>query len=309
MNTKSLIKILMVAIVAMTFFTSCNSNGKGGKSEDTLGSTTENGDFIDFYNAYVDVNKIEKEKIEDIAEWVTEKYTKDKQNLFVPTYSFRGIDYEKNVKKLNEGLKVKVDQQDEINKNIKILLASAETIRAKMEEFKLYKTAEDFKADNWKKGDELVDSIKVACENYYSASDALSPIMSALADKAEAEFIAKDPNKDYILALKKSMKNLDKFYDALVEASNGKDKTKLDSSYTDIEKSLTDLKALNPENIKDVARKSYYGNYVKYFEETVAVCRKANNNVKSGSANYQSLGNEIDSKYSILISTYNNFIN
>jgi len=307
MKTKSITKITLIALLVISIFTSCNSTGKG-KSEDTLGSTSENGSYIDFYNAFIDLHKEIQDKMEDISEWSTEKFPNDK-TVYQPAFNYLGMDYDKNKKILEGGLTVKVDQQDEINKNIKIYLAAIQTVTTKLEEFKLYKTAEDHKADNWKKGDELVDSIKIACENFFKAKEAVTPMMTALADKAEAEFIAKDPDKDYIFALKKSMKNLDIFYEALVLASEGKDKTKVEPAYNELEKSLSELKLHDAEKLKNVTRKIYYGNYVKQFEEALAVCRKANNNIKDGSADYESLGNNIDGKYNTLIGTYNNFIN
>jgi hypothetical protein len=309
MNTKTFSKISAVAIIVLSIFTSCNLGKSGKNTEEGLGSTSENGSYIDFYNAFIDIHKAQSDKIEDILEWTTDKYPEDKTASFFPSLAFKGMDYDKNIKTLSAGLDVKVDQKDEINKNMKIYLASINTISNKLEEFKLYRTAEDYKADNWKKGDEIIDSLRIACNNFFSTKETLTPIMTALADKAEAEFIAKDPDKDFIFALKKSMKNTDIFYDNLIDASNGKDKTKVDVAYTEMEKSLTELKSLDATKIKDASRKIYYENYIKYFEEMIAVCRKANNNVKSGTADYEDLGSDIDSKYSLLISSYNGFIN
>ena len=190
-------------------------------------------------------------------------------------------------------------------------LTNFEQIFKKREEFEVYTKAEDFKTDNWKKGDEIVKDIETYCNKINEIKTNIFPTMEDLAEKAELEFLENDPDKDYIITLKQSIKTLNIAFDKIELLTEEKANINVDSLYNSIENEYNKMTKLDETKISNESRKVSFISYKKQYENTLAVTRKIKNEVLNSKSKIISkrLLNDFNSEYTTQINRYNSFIN
>ena len=122
---------IIYTIAFILLLTNCNNNKKG-----EINSSSDKGNYINYYNAFIDVNDKVSSITKKHLEWIYEdypEYKKGNMSKRIPLSLFVGT-AEKSRDILKKGLNIETDKKDFINKNMTDYLTNFEQIFKKREE-------------------------------------------------------------------------------------------------------------------------------------------------------------------------------
>ncbi len=196
-------------------------------------------------------------------------------------------------------------------KNVKSLNQSFESIRENYSKLENYIKAEDYKDDQGKVGNQIIQQIDDLVVKYYDDNKIIMNRIVKLSDEAEREVLKTHPFKDHIFAMKDASNLVAKFvtlaYDYPDNYKNNE--LKFNEMYSEIEKLNGEREKLGePKNSaypgKEVYFKTYNNSVNDFLIEARKIMRNAN---ESGIFTDRDLENLARAEENIRLA-YNNFV-
>lgn len=293
--------ILAISIL----LTSC---GGGDSSSESSGGEIEsasdanqiigfNNDVVDYLNT--SSNQIEKaaDFLDDFASMIGRKVN---NHGVMNHIIFIGIalDMEKIVAKTPSVI------SDELKNNLKELDKNYQLVKEQNKVISKYRKNQDFKDDNWKKGQETLDLMNQGITGYYASQELISKELKVIGDKAEEKILEDHPLKDPILSAKKDLDLMDDLQSLLFADALDRDAIKV--AYDVLEESSKKHREEFNEMLEEQNEKNSYDSFHEDIDDYLGEVRKRlrfNKPFKTG--DYNSISNDYES----VIGGYNSFVN
>lgn len=308
--------LLIVGALTITNITlSCKKDGEtaiGSKTDIKVDNSTDADAIIDFNNKYIDEYQKKSKFVNEVISYANAALEKSKGgNVLImplvipPILSVNG--------KVAEVPKSFGKIKDNIDTSFKTYTSTYDVINATYDALKSHMAAEDYKDDKGAKVEIMVKEIQENSTQFLDSGDNILLVMNDAVDKAEEITLKDHPIKDYIIASKKVMKELDQSYNVLEKqlVANKYDDVATQKAYDSLEKALTSNRNKKFET-KDSAFQ-YKGNSYDSFNKSISnyldSMRKLMRDAKASGKISEADLNTIDSRYDSAISSYNTFIN
>ena len=263
-------KITAISVVSLLLLASCGGKGKDAASMDY--GLEEANEVISYYNTSIDITK----KMVDMGEIskIIDYMQKNGKTLVAPVVIRTPVSATDTTALLNPGDCFPSSAADSLKMYYRRFFDVSKRLYANYDTYRAYIKAEDYKDDNYAKGNEICKEEKELAEQIPGLRSQIYALLTPYADKAEEATLMDNPLKDHILAgnavnaKKEAASKLEKKADFQSEMSN-------------------------------------YDNLLKYVDKFLGELRKQLRDGKFTEDGY----NDLVSEYNDVISRYNSFIN
>ncbi|MCC8062687.1 MAG: YiiG family protein [Rikenellaceae bacterium] len=286
-------KRLFLPIASSLMLVACGGSGSAPKVD-----ADNANDIIEYYNKTLEVfrNGYSNEKASEVVE-----YMDNKGRALIAPIVVMPRQYSDSAKMTAPGGRFGKAVGDSLTMLFREYYAASQKIDENYDAFKAYKTAEDYKDDDWAKGKQLARETGEAAERIVTAKTQILNIITGPADAAEMALMEGNPLKEHILLAKKIFGQMEGLMQTVSE--DKVDEQSLTTSYNALEQLVKEGREL--PKVKDMdSEMRYYGEYLDEVDAFLGVVRKAQRNGKYT----QSVLREMDSEYGDAVSDYNSFV-
>ncbi|GEM_PF-118315 len=264
-------------------------------------TTEKANEIIQYYNASLAVFK--KEYKEDYREKVLKymanrKLSRTTHAPIIP----KNINGRESKKVMQPGDCFTSQTRETLEEGFKSYMESGKKFFENYDAYKAYIKAEDYKDDNWAKGNELLAENQKLSEGMEATKQIIYSLLSPLADAAEAMNLADNPLKDYILLSKQIFGTMEELAETC--AQDPVDVEQLDKEYASLEETVKKARALEPV-ANYGTQVTRYGKFLDDVEGFMGTIRKARRENKFNKRSYD----EMTRSYNLTINSYNRFVN
>lgn len=311
----------MKKILFLSFFLILTLSCKQGESntsiDSILGDSSEKSSAskaISYFNAVIEYDNNTSKKISNFLKRDLNTFTemvskKQKTSSVISWTAFIGINpntkvgYGNNqVDLLNPTDFFEKDMANKVKPLIEGMSLSYTTTKEAYDEFKKYYSNEDYKDDNWTKGEELVNKMKSNSESFYANRDTFYEIIEPTMELAEEEVLKDHPLKKEILHAKKTLKNVDQLI-ALI-ANPETPIASIEKSYLVLEERFNDSKEIDKSSLEKQNKLKNFTDFYKQIDDMLGVLRKTKRDGEISDRDYDELYREYDG----ILSDYNRFV-
>lgn len=283
---------LFPVIASSLLFVSC-----GGGSGPKLDTENAN-EIIEYYNTALEVfrNGFSTEKSGEVVEYMNNKG----RALIAPYVTLPRL-YNDSAKMTAPGNRFGKSAGDSLTMLFREYYAASREIDENYDAFKAYMKAEDYKDDDWTKGEQLARETGEAADRIVNAKTQILNIISGPADAAEMVLMEGNPLREHIMLAKKIFAGMDGLMRIVSE--DKVDEQALTADYDALEQLVKEGREL--PKVKDMdSQMRWYGEYLDEVDAFLGVVRKAQRNGKYP----QSVLKDMDSEYGDAVSDYNSFV-
>lgn len=272
-------KITAISVVSLLLLASCGGKGKDAASMDY--GLEEANEVISYYNTSIDITK----KMVDMGEIskIIDYMQKNGKTLVAPVVIRTPVSATDTTALLNPG----------------DCFPSSAADSLKM--YYPYIKAEDYKDDNYAKGNEICKEEKELAEQIPGLRSQIYALLTPYADKAEEATLMDNPLKDHILAGKALIFEIEKTLELYSPEAKKED---LQAAYNAVNAKKEAASKLE-KKADFQSEMSNYDNLLKYVDKFLGELRKQLRDGKFTEDGY----NDLVSEYNDVISRYNSFIN
>lgn len=188
-------KRLFLPVVSSLMLVACG----GSDSAPKVDADNAN-DIIEYYNKTLEVfrNGYSAEKASEVVE-----YMDNKGRALIAPIVVMPRQYDDSAKMTAPGDRFGKAAGDSLTMLFREYYAASQKIDENYDAFKAYKTAEDYKDDDWAKGKQLAQETGEAADRIVNAKTQILNIITGPADAAEMALMDGNPLKEHILLAKK----------------------------------------------------------------------------------------------------------
>ncbi|MCD7972425.1 MAG: YiiG family protein [Candidatus Azobacteroides sp.] len=279
-----------------------NGGGSDIQEEGTSGnlSMEKANEIIEYHN---DVLAVFRRLYEDDNQEKVLKYMAERKGRIgsgpVITQS---IGYRDTSKIVSPGNYFDKDVRENLKKDINSFLRAGEAFYQNFTTYKSYAKAEDYKDDNWAKGNQLLEENKKLAEEISVARERVYSVISPLANQAELITLKDNPWKENIILSKQIFASMEGIMEEYAEEKVNPEK--IDTQYNNLEKQVEEARTLPTVSGQERKGESFT-KFITQVDEFMGEVRKAKREGKYDDRGYRKLTSE----YNKAINRYNNFVN
>jgi len=203
---------------------------------------------------------------------------------------------------LTEGTGLPAVIKEEMIKAVKGTSDAFNSAHEAYKDFDTYLDNEDFKDDDWKKGESLVITLKNSITAFYENQAEAYAIIRPLANDAENKLLEDHPMKEAIIATKTDLAIAESILD--LASQEEVDMDAITEKYELLEANLAKHQGLTPELLKEHNKNLFYDGFYESVKEFLGEIRKSKRDGKINASELRS----IESDFGSLISRYNSFV-
>lgn len=307
-------KILLSAVVLSLFVTSCKTGAKKDANGNTsVSSSTDANTIIDYTNDIIDVLK----KYNDYAEQHTKYYTGLQKKwtgktTFLP---FAGIDNLWTIKKQAANAFGKVpsamgDDQAFFKDSVGMYNNLFKEFRNQDLVLQLYVKGEDYKDDNYAKGNEIINKQLETYPKLMRLRENIGNRIENIADAAEEITLKDSPIKDAYKNAKSDLASFKKLANMIVsqETFTDVEVANIENNYSKLNESVTKNAAMDKTNLDKENRTTAYNTFYENLNEEIITIKPIIRNLKAEKHISESDFDTIDRVYDNAISYYNSWV-
>ncbi|NHN26465.1 YiiG family protein [Flavobacterium jejuense] len=309
-------KILILSLL-LTSFIGCKQGESNSSLNSILGDSSEESKAstaINYFNAVIEydnnsskkVNALLKRDFITLSEMVKNKR---KTSSILTWTAFMGIDpntkvgYGSNqVDLLKPSDFFENDIAEKVKPLIEDMSSSYTSVKEAYNDFKSYYSNEDFKDDNWAKGEVLISKMKSNSDSFYSNRDAFFNLIEPTMEVAEKEVLKDHPLKKEILHAKKTLKIVDELADLIANPETPI--ASVEKSYLLLEERFNESKKMETKNLVKQNKLNSFNNFYDEIEKMLGVLRKTKRDGEISDRDYE----EFNREYSSVLGDYNSFV-
>ena len=311
----------MKKILFLSFFLiitlSCKQGDSNAKIDSAIENTTDDNSAskaISYFNAVIEYDNNTSKKISNFLKRDLKKFTemidkKQKPTGVLTWTSFIGINPNtkigfgnNQVDLLNPNEFFEKDIANKVKPLIEGMISSYTTTKEAYDDLKKYYSNEDYKDDNWAKGEELVAKMKSNSESFYTNRDSFYDIIEPTMEIAEEVVLKDHPLKKEILHAKKTLKITDQLIGLL--ANSETPITEIEKSYLALEERFNESKEIDKSNLEKQNKLKNFTDFYKQIDDMLGVLRKTKRDGEISDRDYDDLYRE----YDYVLKDYNRFV-
>lgn len=309
-------KILFLSL-SLILVLSCKQGDSSTSIDSILGnSSNENSasKAISYFNGVIEYDNNTSKKINNLLKrdllTFTEMISKKQKSSAIMTWiAFIGISPstkigygDAQVDLLNPNAYFEKDIANKVKPLIEGMTSSYTATKEAYDDFKKYYSNEDYKDDNWAKGEELVAKMKSNSNNFYTNKDAFYEIIEPTMELAEEEVLKDHPLKKEILHAKKTLKTVDQLVDLIANPETPI--ASIEKSYLALEERFNESKEISTTNLEKQNKLKNFTDFYKQIDDMLGVLRKTKRDGEISDRDYDELYQEYDS----VLADYNRFV-
>lgn len=290
-------KITAISVVSLLLLASCGGKGKDAASMDY--GLEEANEVISYYNTSIDITK----KMVDMGEIskIIDYMQKNGKTLVAPVVIRTPVSATDTTALLNPGDCFPSSAADSLKMYYRRFFDVSKRLYANYDTYRDYIKAEDYKDDNYAKGNEICKEEKELAEQIPGLRSQIYALLTPYADKAEEATLMDNPLKDHILAGKALIFEIEKTLELYSPKAKKED---LQAAYDAVNAKKEAASKLE-KKADFQSEMSNYDNLLKYVDKFLGELRKQLRDGKFTEDGY----NDLVSEYNDVISRYNSFIN
>ncbi len=302
--------LLLVAFIAV----SCGKlSDKAKDAVDSISTKAngESGSVIAYNNALVDYMNVISDEIQESSQDYEEMYImvikKKNKKHYTGGDAFKGFLPYVNTKKegvflLKPDNNLPADVREVVVNKVKATVESFENTKDAYEKFHLYLDNEDYKDDNWTKGEEYIERIKNNIISFYDNRAEAYKILKPLTNAAELELLKNHPLSESLIASKTDLALAEEIVDILY--AKNIDMDALNAKYTELENNVKKHKNLTPNLLKTHKKEPSYNSFYEQIEKFLGEIRKSKRDNEITEFEIKTIRNT----YGYLVDDYNKFV-
>ncbi len=285
--------LLLPAVAGCLLMASCG----GGSGKLSSSDKRDAYEIIEYYNKSLDINKklFRENEFERALTYMERKGQRSATPSFFPVVNLDTAAMR------NPGKAFSAEVRTALTEKYTEYFAAGNQFKSNVEAYKKYLDTEDYKDDNWAKGNALYEENQQLFARMGELVREINGIVSPLADEAELSTLDENPLKDYIIASKGIFDAMNSIMMDIAEEKVSEED--LDTHTADLEQKVENARQLAP--VADYeSEMDKYGKFLDKIDDFTGELRKIRRNKRYTERDYDSL----DKKYDNVIDAYNRFV-